>query len=255
MKSASNSLQAKIESEEKIIQRKSIAYTVLFFILLILICWFWIALLALLPAPVEKKYEIVGSIDFGDLSEGSQEINNFEPVVENANPNPVSQEVQTPVEQVQTPVEEIISTDQPAETQVTQVPEKKKKIIDWTMKSGGANDGKSNQAGNKGSPDAKELNPDGMYAFGNGSDGLQGRRILAQPKPDYSTQEDSRITYKIVIAPDGRVVEVIPITISSAHNLTHAGKEALKKWKFNDISSNAAARNQSLKVTITFKLR
>lgn len=255
MKSISDTYLDAIEFDERIIQRKSIAYTFIFFLILFLISWFWFAKLAILPIPEKSKYEVVGSIDFGDMSEGSQDVNTFEPVVEQANPNPVSQPVQTPIEQIQTPVEEIITTEQPAETQVAAVPEKKKKVIDWSMKSGGANDGKSDKAGNKGSPDAKELNPDGMYAFGNGSEGLQGRRVLAQPKPEYSSQEDSRITYRIVIAPDGRVVEVIPVTISSAHSLTQAGKEALRKWKFNDISSNPGARNQNLKVTITFKLR
>lgn len=255
MGSVANTYLTGIASEEKGTRRKSLLLTLLALLLLFGLSWFWLAMLALLPPPEEKKYEIVGSIDFGDMSEGSQDINSFEPVVEQANPNPASQPVQNPVEQIQTPVEEIITTDQPAETQVAAVPEKKKKVIDWSMKSGGANDGKSDKAGNKGSPDAKELNPDGMYAFGDGSEGLQGRRILAQPKPEYASQEDSRITYRIVIAPDGRVVEVIPVTISSAHSLTQAGKDALRKWKFNDISSNPGARNQNLKVTITFKLR
>lgn len=255
MSNISSTYLAKLDAEEKRIRRKSIALTFLSFLVIGVLSWFWFAMLALLPPPEEQEYEIVGSIDFGDLSEGSQEVNSFDPVVENANPNPVSQEVQTPVKEVVTPVEEVITTTQPSETQVTPVEEKKKKVIDWSMKSGGANDGKSNQAGNKGSPDAKELNPDGMYAFGSGADGLQGRKILEQPKPEYSSQDDSRITYRIAIAPNGRVVEVTPVTMSSAHNLTQAGRDALRKWRFNDISSNPSAKNQSLKVTITFKLR
>lgn len=255
MSSSLQSYLKDIESEEKGIRRKSILFTLLILVLIGVLTWFWIAMLAMLPPPEEKEYEIVGAIDFGDLTEGSEEVNTFEPVAEEANPNPATQTQTTPTEQITTPTEEVITTQQPAETQVAAVPEKKKKVIDWSMKSGGANDGKSNQAGNKGSPDAKELNPDGMFAFGDGSEGLQGRRILAQPKPDYSTQEDSRITYKIRIAPDGRVVEVIPVTISSAFSLTQAGKDALRKWKFNDISANPGAKDQTIKVTITFKLR
>lgn len=243
-----------LAKEEREIQRKSVLYTALIMFLFGVLCWFWFAALAQLLPPEEKQYEIVGSIDFGDLSEGSQEVNNFLPTTDNASDNPPSEVSPVPVE-AQQPTEEVIATDQAAETQVAPVVEKKKKKLDWAIKSGGANDGESDKTGNKGSPDAAVLNPDGMYAFGSGSEGLQGRRILAQPKPVYTTQEDSRIIYEIVISPNGNVKEVIPKTLTSASSLTQAGKDALRKWKFNDISSNPAAREQRLKVTITFKLK
>ena len=244
----------RLAAEEKQIRQKSLLITVLILLFLILISWFWFALRGLYPPVEREKYEIVGAIDFGDLSEGSQDVNTFEKSTDQPSPDkPVEAKAEpTPDQPVQ---EEIISTDQPAETQVQTSVEKPKKVIDWNIKSGGANDGKSDKTGNKGSPNATVLNPDGMYAFGDGDYGLMGRKVISSQKPIYQVQDDSRITYELVISPNGTVKDVIPRTLSTSSALTQAGKDALRKWKFNDISSNPNAREQRLRVTITFKLK
>jgi len=243
-----------IAEDEKKIHRKSALYTGLAIALFLLLSWFWFAVRALLAPPEEKQYEIVGSIDFGDLSEGSKEMNTFEPAVKN--PSPEKNQAESEPQQEDMPeADPVIVTDAPSETQVQASDEKPKKVKDWTIKSGGANDGQSNEVGNKGTPDAKVLNPDGMYAFGDGDYGLQGRKVIASVKPVYNVQDDSRITYEIIIAPNGTVKDVIPKTLTTSSTLTQAGKDALRKWKFNDISANPAAKDQKLRVTITFKLK
>lgn len=244
----------KLAEEEKQIQRKSMLYTFIILFFFILISWFWFALRGLYPPVEREKYEIVGAIDFGDLSEGSQDVNTFEKPSERPSPDKPVEEMSEP--QPDQPVqEEIISTEQPSETQVQTTVDKPKKVIDWNIKSGGANDGKSDKAGNKGSPDAAVLNPDGMYAFGDGDYGLMGRKVIQSQKPIYNVQDDSRITYELVIAPNGTVKDVIPRTLSTSSALTQSGKDALRKWKFNDISSHPNAKDQRLRVTITFKLK
>jgi hypothetical protein len=254
MVKSGDEIMPKLAEEEKQIQRKSMLYTFIILFFFLLISWFWFALRGLYPPVEREKYEIVGAIDFGDLSEGSQDVNTFEKPSERPSPDKPVEEKSEP--QPDQPVqEEVIATEQPSETQVQTTVDKPKKIIDWNIKSGGANDGNADKAGNKGSPDAGVLNPDGMYAFGDGDYGLMGRKVIQSQKPVYNVQDDSRITYELVIAPNGTVKDVIPRTLSTSSALTQSGKDALRKWKFNDISSNPNAKDQRLRVTITFKLK
>ncbi|MEO0581206.1 MAG: hypothetical protein AAF135_03190 [Bacteroidota bacterium] len=53
----------------------------------------------------DDKYEVMGSIDFGDFSQGSRNINNFDPPVENPtpSPNPQPQPVQQPQQNTPAP--------------------------------------------------------------------------------------------------------------------------------------------------------
>ncbi|MEL6134274.1 MAG: hypothetical protein AAFR59_13000 [Bacteroidota bacterium] len=53
----------------------------------------------------DDKYEVMGSIDFGDFSQGSRAVNNFDPPVENPtpSPNPQPQPVQQPQQNTPAP--------------------------------------------------------------------------------------------------------------------------------------------------------
>ncbi|MFK7925679.1 MAG: energy transducer TonB [Bacteroidia bacterium] len=75
-----------------------------------------------LPPPGMEEYEVLGSIDFGNYTPGSRQVNNFQPPVEN--PVEEQQEVQETVEQPQ-PQPEAAQPDPapPAETAPTPAPQ------------------------------------------------------------------------------------------------------------------------------------
>lgn len=77
----------------------SAGITLLLTILFLILCFiFSVARSNMLP-PGEKEYEVVGSIDFGDLNMGSKQVNNFQPAVENPSETvkPVTKPVTKPV--------------------------------------------------------------------------------------------------------------------------------------------------------------
>lgn len=125
-----------------------------------------------------------------------------------------------------------------------------------TAPSGGANSGKGGDVGNAGSPDIKHLDPEGMYDFGagagGGGGGLKGRKALALPKPKYDAQQEGRIKYEFVVDPNGDVVFAKVVPPITKPSIEKAGLEAIKKWKFSKSTSD---ENQTIRVSITFKLK
>lgn len=122
--------------------------------------------------------------------------------------------------------------------------------------SGGANSGKGGDVGNAGSPDIKNLDPEGMYDFGagagGGGGGLKGRKAITLAKPKYDAQQEGRIKYEFVVDPNGDVVFAKVIPPITKPSIEKAGLEAIKKWKFSKSNSD---ENQTVRVTITFKLK
>lgn len=123
--------------------------------------------------------------------------------------------------------------------------------------SGGANSGKGGGVGNAGSPDIKNLDPEGMYDFGagagGGGGGLKGRKPISLPKPKYDAQQEGKVTFDFRVDRNGDVVYARAVAPHSKLALEKAGEEAIKNgWKFSKVNSD---EEQMLRVTITFKLK
>ncbi len=119
----------KLEAEERKNERISALLTFLITIVLTGITLFWKAYRQTPPPPGEI-YEVVGAIDFGDMKEGSRDINNFEP--SRKDPAPQPKPPSKPIKQAEvaetTPDPDPVITTPEPETPVTQpeVPPKEK---------------------------------------------------------------------------------------------------------------------------------
>ncbi len=259
------------------IKQKSASITITFGLLLLIISFVWTFVETTDPPLFEVLSEGSGSVDFGNWVEGSGNVNNFEepsPTPGEGKPK-LSQETQT----VSANEQQTLSS-QAEENEVTTPPVKEKKEVkkekikstqidkpkeidkhnnnvsntttNNSNQSVGSNHGNSNQIGNRGRDDVKILDNDGLYTFGSGEEGLQGRKPISLPKPVYEVEAEAKITYEFTIAPDGSVKNVKALTLSSNADLKNAGIKAIYKWKFEPIEEN---KIQKTKVTITFKLR
>ncbi len=301
----------KLEESER--RNRTVSAVITFFILLffVLLCFFWYAMRPeRLVSIGEKELEMVSGIaegngggstlDYGDRSEGSQNVNNLQPAV----PNPLPGEMKAP----ELPKADVIKPPAPApndskledkpvlagndDTDVTAPPpkdkdkkdkEKDKKettpnaspkasdskpVATTTQDSkntqntnpvgGGSNHGNApkGSVGNTGIPNTNILNIDGIeWGSGNGKGGdggLNNRKILKMTRPKYDVQEEGRLTYEFIIAPDGNVVfcKALP---NRYPNLAKIGEDCIKKdWKFNKLTGST--QNQKVVVTITYKL-
>ncbi|MCZ2357206.1 MAG: energy transducer TonB [Bacteroidia bacterium] len=250
------------EAEERKRKQISLVATSVIMLLLFLLTYFLVIVHGQVPNPEENQWIAAGRIDFGDMTEGSKDINNFfeasETPSENA-PSSTAQDDPTPSNNT----EPIISSSEPSEVSAPpaeEKPKKKKVKVKRTAEtlndetSGGSNHGNnSSGTGNRGTPNSPVLDPEGLYAWGTGEgDGLNGRVPLALPQPKYEVDEEAKITFEIVISPDGRVKSVTAKTIGTSPELKKAGMDAIKKWRFNAIESG---KIQKTRVTIRFKLK
>jgi len=241
-------------AEEKTIRQRSLLLTGIFLLLVWLISYFWVLMRDTVPPADENPYIIAGRVDFGNLSSGSSTQNSFLP------PSDVKQEETTE----KSPSsfrndEQVITSNQSQSSVADTLKQQKAKRTESVDKSllfeyteGGSNEGNSESVGNEGTPSSPVLDSEGLFQFGEGEMGLQGRIPLSLPKPEYKVNQETRITYEFVIAPDGHVKSVRPITFSTATELIEAGKEAIYKWRFNAIPGK---QDQKARVTITFRLK
>ncbi len=245
-----------LKKEERRIKVRSALATFLIVSLLALLSWFWVIMRDTIPPKDENPYEVVGRIDFGNFTSGSQNKNTFSDpgVQETAPPQPQPQETSENIETTPQPSETSINTSSgPQEETPRQETPEEQIDEEGLFELGESNEGESPDGiGNEGRPDSPVLDPKGLYSFGDGANGLQGRIPLALPQPEYTVNKETKITYEFVINPAGNVIKVKPITYSTATELVNAGKRAIYKWKFNRINSD---KNQTARVTITFKLR
>lgn len=77
-----------IEAQERRHERISAIITTVIVIVLLLISLMWRAFRMRVPPPGDKDYEMVGAIDFGDYSQGSRSVNNFQEAVPEPTPAP-----------------------------------------------------------------------------------------------------------------------------------------------------------------------
>ncbi len=283
-----------LEAQERRHERISAIITTAIMILLLLISLVWRAFRMRVPPPGEKAYEMVGAIDFGDYSQGSRNINNFQEAVPNPTPAPsqsssssnaeaapssstpspsneMTQPDLAPVSQpdprpttpepnpaptqpeTPAPSPEPSPSPSPSESDNSSSQQQQEEELEFDLSSGGSNQGnEENSTGNSGTPDVKVLDPNGLYSFAEGGQGgLEGRRPLSLPNPAYNTQEEGQLTFEFVIAPNGSIsyVKALP---NNKPNLAEAGKNAIRRWRFN---SKPGAAPQRVRVTIKFKLR
>ncbi len=257
------------------IKQKSAGITVTFAILLLILSFLWTFVETTDPPLFEVLSEGSGGVDFGNWVEGSGNVNNFE----DPSPNPGEGKANA-IENVKTSPsnEKATLSGEAEESEVTSPPvketkekdkknqnqEKPKEIVkndnpatntntnSNSNSSGGSNHGNSDQVGNHGRDDVRILDNDGLYAFGSGEEGLQGRKPISLPKPVYEVEAEAKITYEFTIAPNGTVKNVKALTLSSNAELKNAGIKAIYKWKFEPIEQD---KIQKTKVTITFKLK
>ena len=288
-------LLKRLRAEEQKNERISAVITFIIVLVIIGLMLIWKAWRATVPPPGEV-YEVVGKIDFGDLREGSRNINTLEksrqdpapvpqpkakpekqaeiaettpqpdPVITNPTPNPVKQPDNPP------PKEPDPTPPEPAETVVPETKPQPEKTPNDTQtenkesdteakpapsnKPSGANQGEKEGEGNKGTPDIKVLDPDGLYSFGEDvGGGASQRRPLSLPKPSYNVQEEGDIQFEFVIRPNGSVEFVRPKGVATKPGLVAAGKAAIRKWRFSKLPPNVPQVNQRVSVTIKFRLR
>lgn len=239
-------------------------------ILLALLGVIWLATMGTLPPIEEPEWKTIGLLaDFGNGVEGSSNVNNFEdpsPTPAHA-PHNVSRDAAsqtsaaTPVKSdaSQTVTQEHTETvaappakTEPGKSNTTSSTTTPKPGNSETGPPGGSNHGKGNTVGNAGDPRATVLNDDGRFQFGDGIGGGGGRKPLKLDLPSYTVQQEAKIKFTIIIEPSGDVVyakaEPTPYT-----DLAQIGKEAILKWRFNEVDESAG--NLKTSVTIKFRLQ
>jgi hypothetical protein len=117
---------------------------------------------------------------------------------------------------------------------------------------GGSDDGETDELGNHGDPRATVLNPNGLFAFGNGIGGTGGRMPLKTELTGYNIQAEEKIKFEITIDPSGDVIFVKPLYAMNPQ-LAEIGKKNIKNWKFSE--TDPSAGNLKTTVTINFRLK
>jgi protein TonB len=80
------------------------------------------------------------------------------------------------------------------------------------------------------------------------------RTPVSTPAPIYAEQVNAVIRVRIVVDPQGHIVQRIPLIKGNAR-LEEAVMDALQSWRFNPLPSNAPQENQTGQVTFRFMLR
>ncbi|MEL6592198.1 MAG: TonB family protein [Bacteroidota bacterium] len=101
-------------------------------------------------------------------------------------------------------------------------------------------------------PKVSTLDPNHLYSFGNGSEGLRGRGVLKLVDPIYNEQLEGILEFKFRIEPNGSVSYATTTGPTSKTALKAAGIAAIKKWRFTAISSG---QPQWVTVKITFRIK
>lgn len=284
---------AELEIEERKNERKSLVITTIIFIILLLLSFLWTAWRQRVPPPGEE-YEVLGAIDFGDYSEGSRQVNNFEPPapdpaetqqaapepepeVQDNEPTPAPEPVETQPDPSPVTVNET-PTPKPEPVKPKPKPEKPKeekkeqpkveKPAESTSskpvetpatkpsdKESGSNHGKAESGtGNSGTPNVKVLDPDGLYSFGTGTGGGLNGRSPVALPKPSYTSQEEGEVEFKFVIAPNGSVVHVFPPITSKLSLKQAGIAAIKRWKFSPLPPGQSG-NQTVKVTIKFKLK
>jgi hypothetical protein len=238
-------------------------------VLLALMGIVWLATMGTLPPIEEPEWKTIGLLaDFGNGVEGSSNVNNFEDpsptpadAPHNVSRDAAAQTSTAPVSKadagktITQEIEETVAAPpknpdpKPSNTGTATTPSPKPGTS-TTGPPGGSNDGTGTGIGNKGDPNAKVLNDDGRFQFGDGIGGGGGRKPLKLDLPTYTVQQEAKIKFAIIIEPSGQVVYA-KAEPTPYQDLARIGKDAILKWRFNEVDESAG----NLKTTVTVKFR
>lgn len=79
------------------------------------------------------------------------------------------------------------------------------------------------------------------------------RTALTAPVPEYREKQNATIRVQITVNPQGRIIGRVPL-LKGNPALERATMEALDRWRFNPLPSNAPQENQIGIVTFRFQL-
>jgi hypothetical protein len=266
-----------IERKDKLV---GIVTSLLLALVLFIALLIWFARAGLVMGIEEPEWKTIGIIgpggmDYGTDLKGRSDINNFQdpsetpadrPVQPNSSSDPSptatnnagSSTPATSGSITQTHTETSVTAnsgqkDTPAKTNPTTPGDGKSTNTTPTKNTGGgSDDGNTNELGNHGDPRATVLNPNGLFAFGEGIGGTGGRMPLKTELTGYNVQLEEKIKFEITIDPSGDVIFVkAPFAIHQ--ELVAIGKENIKKWKFSE--TDPSAGNLKTTVTINFRLK
>lgn len=79
------------------------------------------------------------------------------------------------------------------------------------------------------------------------------RSLVYGPLPEYAEKVNANIRYQITVDPHGRIVGLQPL-LKASPALEHSIQQALRRWRFNSLPSNAPALNQTGTITFRFRL-
>lgn len=264
-----------IEKKDKVI---GLVASMSFAVVLTLALMWWFGRAGLVMGIVEPEWKTIAvfdpGADYGTDNLGSSDINNFRDPSPNASDNPPSNNASNNAASSSNNSE--TSADPAAKGNLTQVGEspsesptgkpdgsptgsptgsgsdQPKNNNDTGPNGGGSNDGETDKVGNTGHPDAKVLNENGLFTFGNGIGGAGGRKPLKTELKGYNVQLEEKIKFEITIDPNGDVIFVR--ALGALHQeLVDIGKENIRRWKFDD--TDPSVGNLKTTVTISFKLK
>jgi hypothetical protein len=265
-----NEMKLLLEREHKLEakdQRKSAMITSAFALLLLLASLFWTAMAGVIPPVGQPSWKTIGMIsDFGNLTEGSSNVDNFQPPSPTpadrpkvdqsnpsvkSNPTPSPKVVESSTQSNQTVAPSNTNTQTTNNNSTTQT---NNTATNNSTKSqnGGSNDGQGKTPGNFGNPNSKTLDGNGMFDFGPGIGGTAGRKPVKLDLPKYNVQQEAKIKFNFIILPDGKVA-FVKSEATPYPDLARVGKEAIERWRFSEVDENEG--NLKTSVVITFRLQ
>jgi protein TonB len=144
-------------------------------------------------------------------------------------------------------VEQIAPEEQPVEEAVVEdVPQPEQETIQ-PLGSGALTDEVGEETGDEGVSNEPERSSPFQI------EGLN-RNPVDTPAPVYAEQVNAVIRVRIVVAPNGQIIQMIPLIKGNAR-LEEAVMAALRSWRFNPLPPNAPQENQTGQVTFRFTLR
>ncbi len=79
------------------------------------------------------------------------------------------------------------------------------------------------------------------------------RGLVSGPLPQYAERVNATVRVRIFVAPDGRVINMVPL-MKGSPGLDQAVLRALRQWRFNSLPPNAPQSEQNGIVTFRFRL-
>lgn len=235
------------EKDERKSRQQSLLLTVAVVGGFLVLAYFWVVLRGTIPPADENPYMVVGRVDFGGPAGNpppgppatggglpspdrpSVKEAPLSPKGEKLVTSPAPSPVKSPSTASPTPESEPSSATPPAEEEE-----------EWETFQPGPGEGTA--GGGTGTD----------FQFGDGTEGLQNRRLLHFVLPRYIVQKEARIKFELFVLPDGRVSHAKALSLQAPPELKRLGEEAILQWRFNPIATNEIQR---MTVTIRFRLR